>query len=141
MTTSSPNEFTRTIAAAYDETPYVSPACPQTHPDKLCAMARLFGLEAPEPARARVLELGCGDGTNLLPMAQHAPEARCLGIDVSARHVASAQAAISACRLANVEIRQQDVLEKMDDSDYGKFGWVMDPEGNKVELWQPPAGQ
>lgn len=33
------------------------------------------------------------------------------------------------------------VLEKMDDSEYGKFGWVMDPEGNKVELWQPPAGQ
>ena len=34
-----------------------------------------------------------------------------------------------------------DVLDKMDDSDYGKFGWVMDPEGNKVELWEPPAGQ
>lgn len=34
-----------------------------------------------------------------------------------------------------------DVLEKMDDSAYGKFGWVMDPEGNKAELWQPPAGQ
>ena len=34
-----------------------------------------------------------------------------------------------------------DVLEKTDDSEYGKFGWVMDPEGNKVELWQPPAGQ
>lgn len=34
-----------------------------------------------------------------------------------------------------------DVLEKADDSEYGKFGWVMDPEGNKVELWQPPAGQ
>jgi predicted enzyme related to lactoylglutathione lyase len=34
-----------------------------------------------------------------------------------------------------------DVLEKMDDSEYGKFGWVMDPEGNKVELWQPPPGQ
>lgn len=34
-----------------------------------------------------------------------------------------------------------DVLEKMDDSEYGKFGWVMDPEGNKVELWEPPAGQ
>jgi len=33
------------------------------------------------------------------------------------------------------------VLEKTDDSDYGKFGWVMDPEGNKVELWQPPSGQ
>ena len=30
---------------------------------------------------------------------------------------------------------------KTDDSEYGEFGWVMDPEGNKVELWQPPAGQ
>jgi predicted enzyme related to lactoylglutathione lyase len=34
-----------------------------------------------------------------------------------------------------------NVLEKIDDSDYGKFGWVIDPEGNKVELWQPPAGR
>ncbi len=34
-----------------------------------------------------------------------------------------------------------DVLEKTDDSEFGKFGWVMDPEGNKVELWQPPDGQ
>jgi predicted enzyme related to lactoylglutathione lyase len=25
------------------------------------------------------------------------------------------------------------------DEEYGKFGWIMDPEGNKVELWQPPA--
>ena len=34
-----------------------------------------------------------------------------------------------------------NVLEKTDDSEYGKFGWVIDPEGNKVELWQPPQGQ
>jgi predicted enzyme related to lactoylglutathione lyase len=34
-----------------------------------------------------------------------------------------------------------NVLEKVDDAEYGKFGWVMDPEGNKVELWQPPEGQ
>ena len=34
-----------------------------------------------------------------------------------------------------------NVLEKTDDSEYGKFGWVMYPEGNKVELWQPPEGQ
>ena len=32
------------------------------------------------------------------------------------------------------------VLDKVDESDFGKFGWVMDPEGNKVELWEPPAG-
>lgn len=34
-----------------------------------------------------------------------------------------------------------NVLEKTDDSEYGKFGWVIDPEGNKVELWEPPPGQ
>ncbi|HEX6276420.1 MAG TPA: VOC family protein [Polyangiaceae bacterium] len=34
-----------------------------------------------------------------------------------------------------------DVLEKTDASELGKFGWVMDPEGNKVELWEPPSGR
>jgi predicted enzyme related to lactoylglutathione lyase len=34
-----------------------------------------------------------------------------------------------------------EVLDKTDDSEYGKFGWVIDPEGNQVELWEPPAGQ
>jgi predicted enzyme related to lactoylglutathione lyase len=34
-----------------------------------------------------------------------------------------------------------NVLDKTDDSEFGKFAWVIDPEGNKVELWQPPAGQ
>ena len=34
-----------------------------------------------------------------------------------------------------------NVMEKSEDSEYGKFGWVIDPENNKVELWQPPAGQ
>jgi predicted enzyme related to lactoylglutathione lyase len=34
-----------------------------------------------------------------------------------------------------------NVLDKIDESEFGKFAWVMDPEGNKVELWQPPAGQ
>ena len=33
------------------------------------------------------------------------------------------------------------VLEKTEDSEFGKFGWVIDPEGNKVELWEPPLGQ
>lgn len=33
------------------------------------------------------------------------------------------------------------VEDKVDESEYGKFGWVVDPEGNKIELWQPPAGQ
>lgn len=33
------------------------------------------------------------------------------------------------------------VEDKVQESEFGKFGWVIDPEGNKVELWQPPEGQ
>ncbi|MFZ6800534.1 VOC family protein [Undibacterium sp. Di24W] len=34
-----------------------------------------------------------------------------------------------------------NVLDKIDESEYGKFAWVIDPEGNKVELWEPPEGR
>lgn len=33
------------------------------------------------------------------------------------------------------------VLERTEESEYGRFGWVLDPDGNKVELWEPPPGQ
>ena len=32
-----------------------------------------------------------------------------------------------------------DVDPDVENYDYGKFGWVMDPEGNRIELWQPPG--
>jgi predicted enzyme related to lactoylglutathione lyase len=46
------------------------------------------------------------------------------------------------CALVNA-LKEEgcNVLEKIDESEYGKFAWVIDPEGNKVELWQPPEGQ
>ena len=34
-----------------------------------------------------------------------------------------------------------NVLDRVDESEHGKFAWVIDPEGNKVELWEPPVGQ
>ena len=34
-----------------------------------------------------------------------------------------------------------NVLDKMDISEYGKFAWVIDPEGNKIELWEPPSNE
>ena len=43
--------------------------------------------------------------------------------------------------LATLRAEGCEVLDRVEDSEYGKFGWVIDPEGNKVELWQPPAGQ
>ncbi len=43
--------------------------------------------------------------------------------------------------LAALRAEGCNVLEKTEESEYGKFGWVIDPEGNKVELWEPPAGE
>lgn len=46
-----------------------------------------------------------------------------------------------ASLLAALRAEGCNVLDKTDDGEFGKFGWVIDPEGNKVELWQPPPGQ
>ena len=41
--------------------------------------------------------------------------------------------------LAALRAEGCQVEDKVDESEYGKFGWVIDPEGNKLELWQPPS--
>lgn len=41
--------------------------------------------------------------------------------------------------LAQLRAKGDVVDEKVDDSEYGRFGWVTDPEGNRIELWQPPS--
>ena len=33
-----------------------------------------------------------------------------------------------------------DVDEKRHEDENGRFGWAVDPEGNRFELWEPPAG-
>lgn len=43
--------------------------------------------------------------------------------------------------LAALRAEGCNVVDKTESSEQGKFGWIIDPEGNKVELWQPPAGQ
>lgn len=42
--------------------------------------------------------------------------------------------------LAALRAEGCQVMDKVDESEFGKFGWVIDPEGNKLELWEPPAG-
>ena len=59
---------------SYDEVLYPSYTHNQTHPDRLATLAWLFGVEAAPVQRCRVLEIGCGDGSNLVPMAFGLPE-------------------------------------------------------------------
>jgi predicted enzyme related to lactoylglutathione lyase len=39
--------------------------------------------------------------------------------------------------LAQLRAAGVTVDDKVDDNDYGRFGWAMDPEGNRFELWEP----
>ncbi len=49
--------------------------------------------------------------------------------------VADLRALIAALRAEGCQVD-----DKVDESEYGKFGWVVDPDGNKIELWEPPEG-
>jgi SAM-dependent methyltransferase len=117
--------------AAYDELPYDCLPVPQTHPDRLATLARLFGLTPPAIETCRVLELGCANGNNLIPMAAALPRAHFVGVDLSARQIADGQALIDAAGLPNIELRHAD-LAAIDERDgafdviiaHGVYSWV-----------------
>ena len=68
----------------YDDVRYSNYPYAQTHPDRLATVAILHGLEPPDPFHARVLEIGCGAGGNLMAMAAATPGIRAVGVDLAA---------------------------------------------------------
>src|SRR4051794_41840026 len=68
----------------YDSVRYSNYPYGQTHPDRLATVAILYGLHPPDPFTARVLEIGCGAGGNLIAMATATPGIRALGFDLAA---------------------------------------------------------
>ena len=97
------------LRAAYDAVPYESHAFPQTAPGRLAAIAYLFGLDAMDVSTARVLEIGCAAGGNLLPFAIWHPQARVVGIDLSPVQVDQGRRRVQALGLANLELLQGDI--------------------------------
>ena len=75
----------------YDELPYESYPIEWTAPEWLALVSMLHGGPRTRVARARVLELGCGDGANLLPMAAYRPSSAFVGLDSSTRLLATAR--------------------------------------------------
>jgi len=121
---------------SYDAIPYPSNPFPETHPERLCAVARLFGLAAPAPSNARVLELGCSMGGNLIAIAQINPQSRCVGVDASSHQVAEGWKTINALGLKNVQLRHLDILDI--DESIGEFDYII---SHGVYSWVPPRVQ
>src|SRR3954462_12863521 len=119
---------------AYDAVRYSNYPYAQTHPDRLATVAILHGLEPPDPFSARVLEIGCGAGGNLMTMAAATPGIRALGIDLAAAPIAEAGAAASEIGLANVEFRQADV-RALTSRAVGGVAYIVAPG---VYGWTPP---
>jgi len=96
---------------AYDEVSYPGFPFLQTHPDRLSTIATLFGMTPAPVENCRVLELGCGDGSNLLPMAFGLPESEFTGIDLAGLPIARGRAMAEVLGLKNVSLRQEDILQ------------------------------
>ncbi len=121
-------------ASSYDVLEYPPRPFVQTHPDRLATLATLFGLSPAPPARCRVLELGCGAGGNLLPMAAALPGATFVGIDNAAVPIARARELTERLGLPNVSFHPVGIEEyepPAEPFDYviahGVFSWVPEP--------------
>ena len=120
----------------YDELPYISLPIAFTQPSRLEALAKMHGLEVPHSEAARVLELGCASGGNLIPLAARFPRCSFLGIDLAERHVAEAKARVRGLSLSNIEIRQGDLGEISLEGEV--FDYII---CHGVFSWVPPAVQ
>jgi methyltransferase-like protein/2-polyprenyl-3-methyl-5-hydroxy-6-metoxy-1,4-benzoquinol methylase len=127
------------LRTSYDEFPYQSVPLRQTHPDHLATVASLFGFDAPDVARARVLEIRSGSGGNLIPLAASYPDSTFVGIDLSAVQIAHGAAEIEALGLRNIHLQAMDVMafdETQGAFDYiiahGIYSWVPAPVQDKI---------
>ncbi|HTQ59799.1 MAG TPA: class I SAM-dependent methyltransferase [Candidatus Solibacter sp.] len=124
------------IPSPYDTAPYPNLAFSQTHPDRLAVLATLFGMNPPALERCRVLELACGDGSNLLPMAYGLPGSEFVGVDLATKPVALAQRRIRRIGLINIRIEAMDLMEI--GPRFGKFDYII---AHGVYAWVPEAVQ
>ena len=121
-------------ALKYDLLPYESKPFAQSQPARLGGLARLFALDVAPMENARILELGCASGGNIIPHAIRYPGAKFVGIDLARTQVAAGRARIARLGLTNIEILCQSFTEigdELGEFDYiichGVFSWVPAP--------------
>ncbi|MGE5569716.1 MAG: methyltransferase regulatory domain-containing protein [Rhodospirillales bacterium] len=106
----------------------------QTHPDRLAALAILHGMSPAPVARCRVLEIGCGNGANLIPMALTLPDSRFTGIDLARTAIETARATAKALAAANCRLEHLDLMDLT--PDFGEFDYII---AHGVYSWVPAA--
>lgn len=120
--------------ALYEDVPYPGNPFAQTHPDRLATLALLYGLRPTPPSACRLLEVGCGDGGNLLPMACTAPGSQFVGVDISPRAIAKARGRAQAAGVENVVFEERSLADWQPPA--GSFDYVV---AHGVYSWVPEA--
>ena len=110
------------VLASYEEIPYESTPIHDAHPDVMATSALLLGLDPPDVPTARVLELGCSTGGNLITIALAFPNARLVGIDLSPRQIAQGHAIIERLGVKNVTLHAKSILDI--GPDFGQFDYI-----------------
>jgi methyltransferase-like protein/predicted O-methyltransferase YrrM len=123
-------------STTYDDVAYPGYPYPQTHPNALATLGHLFGLDTVPVEHCRVLELGCGDGQNLLPMALALPDSRFVGIDLAESAIRDGQRWASDLGIGNIQLLHEDVLAF--DCAPGSFDYII---AHGLYSWVPPAVQ
>lgn len=124
------------LSDSYNETPYHSHPFSQTAPEHLAAIATLFSVQSVPVERARILELGCASGGNLIPTAMRLPHAQITGVDLSSVHILEGQATIERLGLKNITLQHMDLSEIT--SDFGTFDYII---SHGVYSWIPEEVQ
>ena len=120
-------------AASFDRMPYRHGAVQETHPARIGAIARLLGWGAAAPDCCRVLDLGCGEGMNVLPLAERLPGSEFVGVDFSPAHIAVAERAREAAGLKNARLVCADLRDY--EPARGAFDYVI---AHGVYCWVSP---
>ena len=127
------------IKTAYEAVSYPGRSYRYTHPDRLAVMAVLAGMNPTPVEHCRVLEVGCGDGTNLLSMAQQLPNSVFVGVDFAEPGIAEANETARAVGLRNARFEALDLCALSRDFgtfDYiiahGIYSWVPEPVRQKL---------
>ncbi len=116
----------------YDRLPYTTQHYSGTAPERLHTLARLHGLTPPGFEACRVLELGCGNGNNLIHVACCYPRTTCLGLDMARVPIAAGRRMIDDLGLDNIMIELTDIVEA---TNLGIFDYVI---VHGLYSWAPP---
>lgn len=120
----------------YDVYPYRARSYVESHVDMLHVVARLFGLDVAPVESCRVLEIGCADGGNLIPMAEVLPGSTFVGLDLAKTQVEDGMSWIEPLGMTNIELVHCgfDALP----ASYGEFDYII---CHGVYSWIPPELQ